>query len=125
MKPFLLAALLVAACAPVTSTSPIRLGAEPVAPDTIRLTLDNGTTSPIGYNLCASGLQQRSGSNWEPYHTDDVCTMELRTLNPGADATYEKRLPANLPGGEYRYVTSVESPLGGSQVTLDSNTFSR
>ena len=57
--------------------------------------------------------------------TGDICTMELRTLNPGADATLEKQLPASLPSGEYRYVTNVESPLGSAQTGVASNAFTR
>ena len=55
--------------------------------------------------------------------TGEICTMELRTLNPGHDATFEKRLPSPLAAGDYRYVTGVESPLGGSRVVLETNPF--
>lgn len=51
--------------------------------------------------------------------------MELLTLNPGADATFEKKLPANLAAGEYRYATSVENPLGSSGTTVVTNAFTR
>ena len=127
MKTLLIAALLLlAACTPVTTTTPgVRLHAEAVSPSAVRLTLDNGTQAQIGYNLCASRLQRRDGAEWTPVQTDEVCTMELRTLNPGADATFEKQLPASLPAGEYRYVTNVESPLGSSQTAVASNTFTR
>jgi hypothetical protein len=125
MKAFVVAALLLAACAPVATAPGVRLHAEAVSPGTVRLTLDNGTDAQIGYNLCASGLQRRDGSAWTPVETGDVCTMELRTLNPGADATFEKQLPASLPSGEYRYVTNVESPLGSAQTGVASNSFTR
>jgi len=49
--------------------------------------------------------------------------MELRTLPPGQDATYEKRLPAGVGSGTYRYVTSVETPLGSGMRRLASSTF--
>src|SRR5687767_10571011 len=32
----------------------------------VMLTLRNGSTLPIGYNLCSSGLQRRAGAAWEP-----------------------------------------------------------
>lgn len=125
-------ALLLAACTPVQNQPPgnvtetgsaVRLSVERVSPNAMRLTLDNGERHPIGYNLCASGLQRRSGTAWTAVQTDDVCTMELRTLNPGADATFEKRLSPDLAPGEYRYVTSVESPLGTGQTGVASDAF--
>ena len=125
MKFLLFTTLLFAACAPVTSSPGIHFTAERVSSDTVRLALDNGTQSQIGYNLCTSALERRSGSDWIPVQTDDVCTMELRTLNPGADATFEKKLPATLPAGEYRYSTRVESPLGSAGTTVTTNTFTR
>ena len=125
MKFLLMTALLLAACAPVASAPAIHFNAERVSSDTVRLSLDNGTQSQIGYNLCTSALERRSGSEWVSVPTDDVCTMELRTLNPGADATFEKKLPAGLPAGDYRYVTRVETPLGTSQTTVATNPFTR
>jgi len=55
--------------------------------------------------------------------TDEVCTMEWRTLPAGQDATFEKRLPDNLPAGEYRYVTAVEIPLGSERVDIATAPF--
>ena len=132
MKSFLLLlSLFAAACTPVASApepSPrpsgrIFFSAERAGDTTIRLALDNGSSSPIGYNLCSSELQRRATSGWTRVDTGEVCTMEIRSLNPGHDATFEKRLPARLAAGEYRYVTGVESPLGGSRVTLETNVF--
>lgn len=111
----LLITLVVTACAthPVAETSPdVRFGFEPVSPAVLRLTLDNGSTNQIGYNLCASTLQRREGSGWVDVPTGEICTMEIRPLQPGTDATFEKRLPAPLEAGEYRYVTSIEDPAG-------------
>jgi hypothetical protein len=124
--------VLLAACTPVTpapqpSTLPpagLFFTAERVGAGTIRLALDNGTSEPVGYNLCSSELQRRSGTGWTRVDTDEVCTMELRTLNPGHDATFEKRLPSGLAAGDYRYVTGVESPLGGSRVVVATEAFS-
>lgn len=123
--------LLAAACAPVQTAPPpadsttdgVRLTASPEGARTVRLILDNGTRSPIGYNLCHSQLQRNAGGSWTGVETDEVCTMELRTLNPGFDATFDKTLPPALPAGEYRYVTRVESPLGTPQRPVPSNSF--
>lgn len=137
---FVVMALSLAACAPVAiapqpdqsttkpSTAPpkarIFYTAERVSSGTIRLALDNGSSQPIGYNLCPSELQRRSGSGWTRVPVDKVCTMQLLTLNPGHDATFEKLLPAGLPSGKYRYVTGIENPLGTPQVGLTTDPFS-
>jgi hypothetical protein len=122
--------LLFVGCAPVTSVPPpadgssaVRFGAERVSSGAIRLSLDNGEQHPIGYNLCPSALQRHSGAEWVDIPSDQVCTMQLNTLNPGADATYEKQLPPSLPAGEYRYVTSIESPLGTAMTGIATNRF--
>jgi hypothetical protein len=109
---------------PASSTiAGVRLSAERVSPGIIRLALDNGAPHQIGYNLCSSALQRRSGSTWEPVGTGEICTMELRTLNPGFDATFEKTLPSGLAAGEYRYITNVESPLGTKQTGVVTDSF--
>lgn len=121
------------ACAPVQTVPPpenvnepssrVRLSAERLSQQAVRLTLDNGERHPIGYNLCTSTLQRRTGTSWAAVQTDEMCTMQLSTLNPGADATFQKSLPADLRPGEYRYVASVESPLGTAQRAVASNAF--
>lgn len=110
------------ACAPMAQQS-VRLNASPTANRTVVLTLTNDSTSAVGYNLCSSGLQRRDGSQWTDVPTDEVCTMEIRTLQPGQSANFEKRLPPSAGAGEYRYVTGVEIPLNGSRVGVQSNTF--
>lgn len=125
--------LSIASCAPV-ATSPqsgssdarvdlVTLSTERVASDRVRLILQNGYNGPVGYNLCASGLERRSGTSWEPVQTDEVCTMDIKTLPGGQDATFEKRLPASLASGEYRYVTSVEIPFPGQMARIASPGF--
>jgi hypothetical protein len=109
---------------PASSTiAGVRLSAERISSSIIRLALDNGAPHQIGYNLCSSALQRRSGSTWEPVGTGEICTMELRTLNPGFDATFEKTLPLNMSAGEYRYITNIESPLGAQQAGVASDSF--
>jgi hypothetical protein len=122
--------LVLVACAPATSAPPpadgssaVHFAAERVSSGVIRLSLDNGEHHPIGYNLCPSALQRRSGAEWVNIPSDQVCTMQLNTLNPGADATFEKQLPASLPAGEYRYVTSIESPLGSTMTGIATSPF--
>lgn len=119
--------LLLAACAtrPIATevSSGVRFAFEPVSPEVLRLTLDNGSTNAIGYNLCASTLQRRDGSGWIDVPTNEICTMQILTLQPGADATFEKRLPALLEAGEYRYVTFVENPVGASSARVATREF--
>ncbi len=129
---FLLTVFLVA-CAPVpvSSTPPpadahasvVTLTAERIDAARVRLILQNGSNGAVGYNLCTSGLQKRNGPAWEQVGTGDICTMELRSLPPGQDATFEKRLPEDLPAGEYRYSTSVEIPMGNAQVRVATSAF--
>ena len=86
---------------------------------TMTLTLANGLDQPIGYNLCTSGLV-RNGTSVQ---TDRVCTMELRTLQPGARTTYGWELPDDLPDGSYRFTTGVERMTSGSRLVVSSNGF--
>jgi hypothetical protein len=130
-----LTALLLASCAAVTpapqsssssiisSATGVRFGAERVSREVIRLSLDNGAQQPIGYNLCNSELQRHSDSEWVSVPSDDLCTMQLMTLNSGHDATFEKRLPASHPTDEYRYVTRIESPIGNEPVLVATDPF--
>jgi hypothetical protein len=133
MKSLALAlAILFAACAPLSTVPPaeattgeVRFGAERVSAGLVRLTLDNGAPHPIGYNLCTSELERREGSAWTRVATGEMCTMQLLSLNPGADATFEKQLPADLAAGEYRYQTSIESPLGTAQKKISTAPFTK
>lgn len=67
------------------------------------LRLANGQSSPIGYNLCFHDLERRQGPDWAPLALGRICTMELRTLDAGAEITYPVTLPETLNAGEYRY----------------------
>ena len=110
---------------PVDSPTKVLFGVERVSDGVMRLTLDNGENHQIGYNLCSSVLERRDGSAWTPVPTNEVCTMVLLTLNPGRDATFEKRLPPDLPAGEYRYRTRIESPLGTPLPPISTAPFTR
>lgn len=100
----------------------IELQAERTSPATILLTLRNDSGSTIGYNLCTTSMERRSGNSWNVVPSDGACTMELRTLGSGNSATYTREIPGGLPPGEYRFVTQVESPLGGGHERIVSNT---
>ncbi|HEU5481936.1 MAG TPA: hypothetical protein VFU80_02425 [Sphingomicrobium sp.] len=69
------------------------------------LTLSNGSDRQVGYNLCNSALQTSAG---RPVPSGRICTMELRTLEPGRTATYSYELPVNMAEGSYRFLTQVE-----------------
>lgn len=100
----------------------VTLGAAPssaAAGATMTLTLANGIDQPIGYNLCTSGLVRDGAS----VQTDRVCTMELRTLQPGARATYGWELPDDLAPGSYRFTAGVERMTSGSRLVVTSNGF--
>ena len=121
------------ACAPVTgqqggttegAVSGATLSAQPSG-NTVRLTLTNSSDAQLGYNLCSSLLERREGGAWREVRTDEVCTMELRMLAPGASATFDKTWPATAGSGEFRYRTRVEMPLGGGSRDLATEPFTR
>lgn len=93
--------------------------------DTMVLTLRNGQAHAVGYNLCGAGVERRVGGEWREAEPGlaEVCTMELRTLAPGASATYRHTVPSGLEAGEYRVQSAVESPLGGSWFAVHSAAF--
>lgn len=87
---------------------------------TMTLTLANSSRRTVGYNLCTSDLQTSAGTSVK---TNRVCTMELRTLQPGRRATYQYELPDSLPDGRYRFSTGVQRMPNGSRITVTSNSF--
>lgn len=120
------------ACAPASqmpqrseeaTVSEVRLLARTSGTARVLLTLENNSSEQIGYNLCASTLERWNAGEWTQVPLEENCTRELRTLDPLRSVAYEKDLPRQLSPGEYRYVTSVESPLGASQRPLASVTF--
>ena len=86
------------------------------------LVLTNRSEEPVGYNLCPSALERRSGAGWEPVPSNRICTMELRTLKPGERIEYAIRLPATA-AGEYRYRTHVEWFKSGTRSSVASQPF--
>ena len=115
----LLALMTVAGCAMAAAESADVTLSAARSGQQVLLTLRNGSATPVSYNLCSSRLQRAPG--WEPVETDEVCTMELRTLQPGGSATFEKTLPSDLRPGEYRYMTNVDAD--GKRSVLTSNPF--
>lgn len=87
---------------------------------TVTLTLTNGSRQLIGYNLCTSALETAAG---RPVPNDRVCTMELRTLDPGRSATYAYELPASIASGNYRFSASAERMGAGTRTVARSNSF--
>lgn len=106
---------------PVTFDSDeVTLSAEQRRTDMVLLRLRNGSGNAVGYNLCATAIERNDGV-WSPLPSDLVCTMELRTLAPGATATFERELSTAVTPGRYRFVTSVEAPLGSRSIGVISN----
>ena len=86
---------------------------------TVTLRLINGSNQTVGYNLCTSALETASGA---AVQTDRICTMELRTLQPGRSANYSYELPGSLPDGRYRFSTGAERMPTGGRTVVRSNT---
>jgi len=102
-------------------SSDVALSAAPATTtegSTVTLTLRNGSGEQIGYNLCTSALETSAG---QPVPSSRVCTMELRTLEPGKTATYPYELPVNMTAGNYRFVTQVEWMGSGRRSAVRSN----
>ena len=126
-----IACLILAACtqlptepqtAQAHEESPLQLHAQRTSESTIVLTLRNESRATVGYNLCSSTLERRVAGSWQTVPEEIVCTRELRTLAAGASATFDRHVRPTLAPGEYRFVTQVESPLGGRMATIASNT---
>lgn len=94
--------------------------AETTENSTVTLALRNGSKQQIGYNLCTSTLQTADGRD---VPTSRVCTMELRTLEPGRTDSYRYRLPVNMAEGSYRFAAQVERMPNGGMHSIRSNLF--
>lgn len=87
---------------------------------TLTLTLANQTSELLGYNLCTSALQTADGA---AVPTDRVCTMELRTVEPGRDATYDYEMPQDVAPGRYRLTTNIQRMTSGIQTSAVTEPF--
>lgn len=104
----------------------VTLAVEPANPspgDSVSITLRNGSGAALHYNLCASGLERQTNGGWETVPSERVCTMELRTLEPSADASFALELPNDLQPGGYRFRTSVEILDSGERNDVTSDPF--
>ena len=95
----------------------------PVPGEESILTLRNGSTNPIGYKLCTSTLMRHTGNEWEPVRSDRVCTMEIRTLQPGEQDQFPVTIPEGLTPGSYRFETTISDPEGGASESLPGMIF--
>jgi len=90
------------------SGASLRAEADPFIPGGgVRLVLENASGEVLGYNLCTHALERNDGVEWKALPVSRVCTMELRLLNPGAEAGYDAILPEELSAGEYRFRVAV------------------
>lgn len=108
---------------PTEQSGEVALSASPgsvAAGGTVTLTLANRTPERIGYNLCTSAIETEAG---DTVPSDRVCTMELRTLEPGDSATYAFELPGELAPGRYRLTTSVHRMEAGTQMPVSTEIF--
>ncbi len=103
-----------------SGASDVTLRADADADGSTTLTLHNNSSETVGYNLCTSVLQERTSQGWEVVPEDRACTMELRTLQPGAQADQSIELPAEADG-QVRFSTTVELMDSGERVTVVSN----
>lgn len=117
---FLASALVMSACSsPVglqlsTDRGTYRKG------DTVTLTLSNGTSERIGYNLCPTSLEEES-EGWAAIEETRVCTMELRSMPPGEKESTIRELPSDIEPGIYRLSLSVNP--GEDEQRVISNEF--
>jgi hypothetical protein len=123
-------ALLLAACRTPDASPPpprssasvagVALAATPLG-ETVRLTLANKSNGPVGYNLCTSAMLRRDGSDWTPLPSEIFCTMEMRTLSPGASDSFAFPVNPAIEPGDYAWRANVEIPFGGTQRNVISN----
>lgn len=103
--------------------------AEAYAPgDAVPVTLRNAGRAEVGYNLCAGFLVlERDDDGWAVAPVpltrtpDTACTAQLNLMGPGEEAASTAYLPADLPAGSYRLVTTVE--VDGVQQQLTTGAF--
>ena len=123
------AALLVCACTPSMQAgdeSGVTLSVDPTtvaAGETVTLVLRNGSPTPVGYNLCSSGLEHNQAGAWHPIPSNRMCTMELRTLAPGEETRYPLEMPGGLEAGEYRFLTNLDMMGAAEGGSVRSGTF--
>lgn len=125
----LLTSLLAAACAAPLPAGPaerqaraIRLNVEPQESGEFLLTLENHARRPIGYNLCRSMLERKTGESWQPFQQPE-CPEDVHELRAGDTAAIAHRVDRLLEPGVYRYTTRIERPLGSEPVDVMTDSF--
>ena len=78
--------------------------------ETAKIVLRNETDGTIGYNLCVSARELRSGSEWKRYDPLRVCTAAFFNLAPGAETVLDEPITYEWQPGEYRMVTTINMP---------------
>ena len=85
--------------------------------DTVRVTFRNVSGEVLGYNLCVSKLDRRSGDAWTTVDEfpgpGGACTLELRSLREGESVQAKRAIPASSPAGTYRLVYNGIGPWRG------------
>jgi hypothetical protein len=80
------------------------------------LELANTSRGSVGYNLCFSQVERRSGAGWTlAQGTRQGCIAVLLMLKSGERVTDQLLLPAELPAGTYRITTRIEQPDGDAR----------
>lgn len=91
--------------------------------DTVVSRLVNASDQQVGYNLCISSLEQRSGTEWTRTSIEpSTCPAILLALQPGDTAEHRQALQ-QLPSGVYRLRTDVEAPVGKVRTDLVTEPF--
>jgi hypothetical protein len=91
--------------------------------DTAAIVLRNGTDGALGYNLCHSSRELRTGESWRRVSPLRLCTMELRVLAPGAETQLKEPITSEWQPGEYRMVTVVERTRSGDRGEIFTPSF--
>ncbi|MDR0787500.1 MAG: hypothetical protein LBG44_06495 [Gemmatimonadota bacterium] len=96
----------------------------PVPGQDVTVVLANLSGSAVGYNLCTSTLVRDEGGQLVEQPSDRVCTMELRSLQPGERDGFTLVMPETLPRGIYRFRTRLVHGEGeDGPASVDSHLF--
>lgn len=85
------------------------------------LALTNNSFHEVGFNLSCSLLEPQEGQSLPAEVTDAVCQQYLGLLGAGQETRLSYRLHLDVPGGVYRFSTSVYT---GEGLNNESRVFS-
>ena len=91
--------------------------------ETAKIVLRNETGETIGYNLCVSARELRSGAGWTRYEPLRICTAAFFNLAPGAETVLNEPITDEWQPGEYRMVTTVNLPARNAHGELFTPSF--